>query len=249
MAYYDGREMEKRVERVREILEKYNLDFVLVYYDEFNLANAWYLTAWCPQFENGVVLVPREGNLMILGGPESGPFARVDSAVKETRNLPVFMVPGEEYQEVGRGRKIRRVGIVGFEQMPVSVYRQIVESFKEVEPVDVTEVYARLRYVKSPWEREQLRYAFHLAHIGYEAMACKIRPGVHEYEVAAAGEEAVRSRGANGFGFRTIGPVEHGQMLWFPRRVTESCRLEKWLWWGYLPDGRDTVGVSAIPYR
>lgn len=45
MAYYDGREMEKRVERVREILEKYNLDFVLVYYDEFNLANAWYLTA------------------------------------------------------------------------------------------------------------------------------------------------------------------------------------------------------------
>jgi Xaa-Pro aminopeptidase len=216
MAYYDGQEMEKRVERVREILERHNLDFALIYYDEFNLANAWYLTAWGPQFESGAVLVPREGSPMILGGPESEPFAKMDSAIRETRNLSVFMVPGEEYpnatiidfpalfEEVGRGKKIQRVGIVGLEQMPVSLYRQIVESFRGVELVDVTEAYTRLRYVKSPWEREAIRYAFQLAYIGYEAMVRRIRPGVPEYEVAAAGEEAVRSRGASGFGFRTI---------------------------------------------
>jgi hypothetical protein len=34
---------------------------------------------------------------MILGGPESEPFAKLDSAIKETRNFPVFMVPDEEY--------------------------------------------------------------------------------------------------------------------------------------------------------
>ncbi|MBC7217458.1 MAG: aminopeptidase P family protein [Candidatus Caldatribacterium sp.] len=216
MAYYDDQEMGKRVEKVREILERHALDFVLIYYDEFNLANAWYLTAWCPQFESGAVLVPREGSPMILGGPESEPFAKMDSAIKETRNLPVFMVPGEEYpnatiidlptlfEEVGRGKRIQRVGIVGLEQMPVSLYRQIVESFRGVELVDVTEAYTRLRYVKSPWEREAMRHAFRLARIGYKAMVRKIQPGVPEYEVAAAGEETVRSRGANGFGFRTI---------------------------------------------
>ena len=34
---------------------------------------------------------------MILGGPESEPFAKLDSAIKDTRNFPVFMVPDEEY--------------------------------------------------------------------------------------------------------------------------------------------------------
>ena len=34
---------------------------------------------------------------MLLGGPESEPFAKQDSAITETRNFPVFMVPDEEY--------------------------------------------------------------------------------------------------------------------------------------------------------
>ena len=34
---------------------------------------------------------------MVLGGPESEPFAKLDSAITETRNFPVFMVPDEEY--------------------------------------------------------------------------------------------------------------------------------------------------------
>jgi len=216
MAYYYSEEIEKRIKKVREILEKNDLDFAFIYYDEFNLANAWYLTAWCPQFESGAVLVPKVGEPMILGGPESEPFAKLDSAIKETRNLPVFMVPEEEYpnatiidfptlfEEIGRGKGIKRVGMVGLDQMPVSVYRQIVESFEGVELVDITRAYAELRYIKSKWEIEQMRNAFNLAYLGYKAMFNKIKPGIYEYEVAAVGEEIVRSRGANGFGFKTI---------------------------------------------
>ena len=216
MAYYDEKEIKERIERVRRILEDNNLDFAFIYYDEFNLANAWYLTAWCPQFESGAVLVPKEGDPMILGGPESEPFAKLDSAIKETRNLPVFMVPEEEYpnatiidfptlfEEIGRGKRIKRVGMVGLDQMPMSVYKQIVESFKGVELVDITKAYAELRYIKSKWEIEQIRYAFSLAYLGYKAMTNKIKPGTYEYEVAAVGEEIVRSKGANGFGFKTI---------------------------------------------
>ena len=45
---------------------------------------------------------------MILGGPESEPFAKQDSAIKETRNFPVFMVPDEEYP---------LATIIGFEEL------------------------------------------------------------------------------------------------------------------------------------
>jgi Xaa-Pro aminopeptidase len=216
MAYYNQNEYEKRLEKTRKILTSKNLDFAIIYYDEFNLANAWYLTAWCPQFESGAVLIPREGEPLILGGPESEPFAKLDSAIKETRNLPVFMVPDEEYpnatiidfsklfEEVSSGKKIKRVGLIGAGQMPMSVYTQIEENFKSVEMIDITQPYVELRYLKSQWEIEQIRYAFGLADIAYDAMVEKIRPGAHEYEAAAAGEYAIRLRGANGFGFKAI---------------------------------------------
>lgn len=216
MAYYDLKEHGQRVDKVKEILEANNLDFAFIYYDEFNLANGWYLTAWCPQFESGAVLVPRDGEPLILGGPESEPFAKQDSAIKETRNLPVFMVPDEEYpnatiisfselfNEISSGKRISRVGMVGASQMPVSVYNQVAENFKGVELVDITEEYLKLRYIKSKWEIDQIREAFKLTDIAYKAMVEKIKPGVKEYEVAAAGEAAARARGANGFAYKTI---------------------------------------------
>ena len=97
MAYLNRQERDARLEKVKAIMKAGDLDAALVYYDEFNIGNGWYLTGWCPQFESGMVLVGRNGEPMILGGPESEPFAKLDSAITETRNFPVFMVPDEEY--------------------------------------------------------------------------------------------------------------------------------------------------------
>src|SRR5690606_1874053 len=126
MGYLGIEERDARLARVKAILEAKDLDLALVYYDEFNIGNGWYLTGWCPQFESGAVLVPRDGEPMLLGGPESEPFAKLDSAITETRNFPVFMVPDEEYpnatitdfpslfQELkAKLGNIRRVGLVG----------------------------------------------------------------------------------------------------------------------------------------
>ena len=73
MAYLTDQERDTRMEQVRKLLRDQKLDLALVYYDEFNIGNGWYLTGWCPQFESGAVLVPRAGAPMILGGPESEP--------------------------------------------------------------------------------------------------------------------------------------------------------------------------------
>jgi Xaa-Pro aminopeptidase len=217
MSYLSQSESEIRIASVRRILEEENLDLALVYYDEFNIGNGWYLTGWCPQFESGAVLIPRQGDALILGGPESEPFAKLDSAIKETRNFPVFMVPDEEYpnaeiisfsilfEELNqRLGAVKRVGLVGAERMPMGCYRQIVEGFSDVTLVDITDKYVTLRFIKSEWERSQIRTAFQLADHAYQAMKEATAPGVSEIQVAAAGEYAVRSRGANSFGFSTI---------------------------------------------
>ena len=217
MGYLDQAEYNARIARLKGLLVRNDLDMALVYYDEFNIGNGWYLTGWCPQFESGAVLVPRAGEPLILGGPESEPFARLDSTITETRNFPVFMVPDEEYPNAtiidfemlfaelrDKLETIRRVGLVGGDRMPAACHKQIVAGFEGVELVDITEAFCALRFVKSDWEREQIRRAFALADTCYDAMKAKIAPGVSEIEVAAAGEFAARSRGANGFGFGTI---------------------------------------------
>lgn len=217
MGYLGRQESERRLTNVRAILEARGLDIALVYYDEFNIGNGWYLTGWCPQFESGAVLVPRKGAPMILGGPESEPFAKMDSAIAETRNFPVFMVPDEEYPNAtiidfpklfaelsSTLGKVKRVGLVGAGRMPAACYKGIVDGFTGVEIVDITEDFVKLRFQKSAWEIEQIRAAFKLADSCHEAMKSKVAVGVSEIEVAAAGEYAARSQGASGYGFSAI---------------------------------------------
>ena len=97
MSYYNEKETENRIKNVVKLLDKNSVDIALIYYDELNIANGWYITGWCPQFEKGSVLITKNGDTMLLGGPESEPFAKQSSAVKKTRNFTVFMVPDEEY--------------------------------------------------------------------------------------------------------------------------------------------------------
>ena len=217
MSYLTKEERDMRLAKVRNIISAKDLDITLVYYDEFNIGNGWYLTGWCPQFENGAILVPRESEPLLLGGPESEPFAKLDSAISETRNFPVFMVPDEEYPNAiiidfpklfvelnSKLGKLKRVGLVGAGRMPADCYRQIADGFTGVELVDITREFVELRYIKSAWELTQIKEAFRLADSCYDAMKEKIAVGVSEIEVAAAGEYAARSRGASGFGFTAI---------------------------------------------
>jgi len=262
MAYLNKEQTDIRIHKVRELLKKKELDATLVFYDEFNIGNGWYLTGWCPQFESGAVLIPLAGTPLILGGPESEPFAKLDSMITETRNFPVFMVPDEEYPNAniidfpklfGELNKelgiVRRIGLVGAGRMPADCYHQIVEGFTDVSLVDITQEYAQLRNDKSNWEREQIRAAFGLADYAYDAMRAEVKPGTSEIKIAAAGEFAVRDRGASGFGFSTIvgsGPRSNAVVPTASSRLLQNGEL---VMIGIAPKVKGYAGVvgDVIP--
>jgi Xaa-Pro aminopeptidase len=209
-------EFQARVEKTQELMRAAGLDAALVYYDELRKANGFYLSNWVPQFESGAVLVPLEGEPCILGGPESEPFAKQDAAIAKTYNVPIFMVPDEEYpnarilslgqvfaEELG-GRALRRLGIVGLGAMPHALYVELSQQLAGVELVDVTEDYERQRVIKSDAEVSLIREAFSIAARSLPSMAAEILPGMTEQHVGAAGEAAARRLGATGFGYRTI---------------------------------------------
>lgn len=216
MSYFNINETKNRIKKVADLLNKSNTDIALIYYDELNIANGWYITGWCPQFEKGAVLITKNGDTMLLGGPESEPFAKQSSAIKETRNFSVFMVPDEEYpnatiigfnelfEELNKKLTVKRIGLVGMNEMPYALYKQLEEGFKGIELVDITEEYLKLRYIKSDWEIEQAKKATQLSFEAYKEMFKMVKPGNVEYEVAAAGEAVCRKKGANGFAYQTI---------------------------------------------
>jgi Xaa-Pro aminopeptidase len=262
MGYLSKEERDARLANVKIIMAGKNLDAALVYYDEFNIGNGWYLTGWCPQFESGMVLVPRTGEPIILGGPESEPFAKLDSAVTETRNFPVFMVPDEEYPNAtitdfpglfaelkAKLGSVKKVGLVGAGRMPADCHRQIVAGFTGVELADITQEFVELRYDKSAWEREQIKAAFSLADFCYEAMKGKVGPGVSEIEVAAAGEFAARSRGANGFGFSAIVGSGKRSSAVVPTASSKKLQAGELVMIGIAPKIQGYAGVvgDALP--
>ena len=70
MAYFNAKETEARLAKIHQLLVDKGLDAALIYFDELNVANGWYLTGWHGQFEKGAVLVPVNGEPYLLGGPE-----------------------------------------------------------------------------------------------------------------------------------------------------------------------------------
>lgn len=217
MSYYNLEETEQRIGEVINLLKRKKLDVAFIYFDELNIANGWYLTGWCPQFEKGAVLVPVKGNPLLLGGPESEPFAKMSSAIKDTRCFTPFMVPDEEYPNANildfkklylemkdRGLDLNKIGFVGTSTIPYLVYKEFSEGFNSSKIIDITDEYEKLRAYKSEWEREQILKSFELCDLAYDKMKSCIKPGVYEYEVAAAGEYICRMHGANSFAYSCI---------------------------------------------
>ena len=93
-----------------------------------------------------------------------------------------------------------RLGLVGVNHkfgmgMPFQHYLALRESLPDLELVDVTREYARLRVVKSDEEIAWLRKAAHFTDLSIRALAEQVRPGMAEYSLLGIIEGAYRSQG------------------------------------------------------
>jgi Xaa-Pro aminopeptidase len=102
----------------------------------------------------------------------------------------------EDVVKLLKERKVSgRVG-VNLNVLPVTWYNDLNRELPGVELVDVHSQILDARFRRSEEEAELLRACAPLADGGYEAAVRMIRPGVTEYEIAAAIEDYARARGA-----------------------------------------------------
>jgi Xaa-Pro aminopeptidase len=213
------REYPQRWARVRRMMEQRELDLILAYADDratFGPAHARWLANFPVHFEPVCILIPRQGDPVMLCGPESDRYALLAGQIPDVRVLRAFTHPDEDYpysniqglseilpDVVPDARLVKKVGIAGQGLMG----SEILSAFREaldVQWLDVEDAMCDLRAIKSPSEIEVIRYAYNIAEIGLEAAVNAIQVGVMEREVAAEAEAAMRRAGAEGTGIDTI---------------------------------------------
>jgi len=78
-------EFEKRIKKLQEKMNEENLDIVIAHSNEADPANVRYLSDFWPVFETAGVVVPKEGEPILLVGPECETFALSRSKIRKER--------------------------------------------------------------------------------------------------------------------------------------------------------------------
>ena len=213
-------EYPRRWRRVQALMAEQGLDLLVAYADDravFGPAHARWLANFPVHFEPACILMPRQGEPVLLCGPESDRYAALVGQIPDVRVLREFTHPDEDYpyatiqglseitaDVVGGAESVRRAGLAGGSLMAAPTAAAFRAAFPAAEWVDVEAAMCGLRAHKSLAEVEVIRYAYKIAEEGVRAAVDAIRVGVTEREVAAEAEAAMRRAGAEGTGIDTI---------------------------------------------
>jgi Xaa-Pro dipeptidase len=199
-------EMERRYALARGLMEENGLSALVVFANSGvsrgNMANAFWLSNHLDLHHCYLVvpLDPGEETALYTGLTNHVPNAR------EVTDVPIVEWGGYDpaSKVAARLRQIGvtsgRAGLVGVNAtfsmgMPYGHHARLVDELPELELVDVTAAFQRLRLVKSEEEVDWLRKAAELTDKAIVALAEGARPGMTDVELVALAESAYRPAG------------------------------------------------------
>ncbi len=203
-------ERKKRIKKIQDEMIKRDLDAYLVHSTESDFANVLYLSGHRPVWETVGVLIPKEGESILLIGPEAEPFAEANSTIErivkmiEYRESAEPDYPGiqvgsfkELFDEISGGKGVKRLGLGDYAILPMPVYDSVNEALsKDAEIVRSEDIISNLRIIKSKNEIALLNEAHRITEIVLDEILDKIKPGLTEKEVAGLVLESIYRNGA-----------------------------------------------------
>jgi Xaa-Pro aminopeptidase len=213
-------EFVRRIDKIRVLMERDDLDAFLVYGDEYRKENLRYVSNYWPMFERGALLLGRYTEPVVLCAPEGQKVAAEMSVWPDVRMVPDFLcvtVPDEiDYPlasytsfkalaaELRQSGRLERIGIAGLDAMSYYLYQSIRESFG-AEIVDSGSLLFELRREKSASEIACLAEAARIADEAYKALMQADLIGKTETYAAGIAEGAARLHGAEHVIFNVFG--------------------------------------------
>ena len=192
-------EFAERIRRAQVAMAKENYDAILCYGNEAEPQYVRYFSDYWPSFETAGVLIPVEGEPMLLIGPESFTYASDRSKIAKIRLLKAFRessepeYPGKPlsafntvFEEALGDRPIRKIGVAGLPLMTIGVYEALNESLAKYGKVTLKkadDVIARLRMIKTENELICMRAAADITRQTFFHVLENIHVGMTEQQV------------------------------------------------------------------
>jgi Xaa-Pro aminopeptidase len=217
-------------------------DLLFVYGDDHSFSGAGdirYLCDYAPHIEPAVIVMSKEGNPVMVTGPECKDYALVQSSIKEVFAVTEFALPGQEYpftdltdflstvKKITSGSisNIETVGIIGMNIMPSPIIETLKGLFKKALFVSAGSWITELKMIKTGMEIKIIKRAFEIAEAGIRACIKAVREDVSEFEIAAEGEYVMRCMGAEGTGIDTIVGSGPNMRLILPRSTGRKLKM------------------------
>lgn len=192
-------EYKERVVKVQATMQKEGYDVLLAYGNEAEPQFVRYFSNYWPSFETAGVLIPAQGEPILLIGPESYTYAsdrsKIDTIcrVKAFRESSEPEYPGEKldtfntvFEKVLGDKPIKRIGVAGLPLMTIGVYEALADSLKvygdiKIEKADY--VVNDIRMHKTENELACMRAAAKITAQTFDYVLENIRVGMTEQQV------------------------------------------------------------------
>ncbi len=202
------REYQQRIQKFQKNIRAAGLDAALVHANESDFAHVRYLSEYWPTFEAGGVFVPATGKPVLIIGPESETYARGRSKIPTIMKMVEYRESAEpqypgiavaDFKVVARkamgGRKLRRLGLVGYSVMTLPVYMSLKKDLPGTKLVKADETIFDLRFIKSANEIACMKRAFQISEKAIAAILDEIRPGMTELQVIGIAQREIYRHG------------------------------------------------------
>lgn len=172
-------------------MEEHNLEAVLVYASMLRKENLRYLTNFNP-LEPGTMALFTSSEKSVLLMPIDSEATRaretawIDEIVDYDGDVSKITTPLKKLDIHGR------LGIVGWEYVPMELINGMKSSLPQIEPIDATALVHNLRVIKSETEVQKITKAAQIADAAFAYLVENMKPGMREYELIAITEYKIR---------------------------------------------------------
>ena len=202
-------EYQERALKAGAILQRENLDALIVNSNEADYANARYFSGFWPLFERCGVAIAPSGKAALMVGPESREFgidrSHIDQVfvLKEYREGADPAYPelkADTYHDVFKaigvtGKKLR-IGVASYLDTSVVIMQGIRDAFPEAEIVRADKIMVELRSIKSRNEINCLKEGYRIAELASQQVIKEIKPGMTELQMVGVAQRVVYENGA-----------------------------------------------------
>lgn len=193
-------EYKERIRKVQKAMKEEGYDLILSYGNEAEPQFVRYFSNYWPSFETAGVLIPREGEPVLLIGPESFTYASDRSKIATILRVKAFRessepeYPGEKldtfntvFTRILGDKPVKRFGVAGLPLMTIGVYEALREALNVYGDVKIEKadyIVNNIRMHKTENELACMRAAAKITAATFDYVLENIRVGMTEQQVA-----------------------------------------------------------------